>query len=69
MTAQNKVNVIASLFVVAAVSLGCGSLMPGSNQTAGVNNSTGTAPPANSGSNSTSSTNSTTAKVEPADFT
>lgn len=69
----NKLNAIASMIVLAVLSLGCGSLMPGSNQTAaGVNNATGTAPPTNgvnnsSAANTTSST--TNANVEKADFT
>lgn len=69
----NKVNAIATLIALMIVSLGCGSLMPGSNQTA-VNNSTGTAPPpinsTNSASNSNSGTSTTSnPKIEKADFT
>lgn len=70
MKQANKLNAIACMIALAVLSLGCGSLMPGSNQTAGTNNSTGTAPPStNSGTNSSNTSSTTTAKVEKADFT
>lgn len=69
----NKLNAIASMIALALLSLGCGSLMPGSNQSVGVNNSTGTAPPPANSANGASTTNTaastTNANVEKADFT
>ena len=69
----NKINAIASMIVLAVLSIGCAKLMPGSNQTAG---NTGTAPPTNANStstsnasNSTASNSSTNPKIEKADFT
>ena len=70
MKKQNKLNAIACIVALAVLSLGCGSLMPGSNPTAVANNSTGTAPPpSNAASNSSNASSTTTAKVEKADFT
>ena len=66
----NKLNAISALIVLAILSLGCGSLMPGSGRTGGANNSGGSAStPTNSGTNSTANTPTTSAKVEKADFT
>ncbi len=71
MKRDNKLNIVGCLIALALLSIGCGSLMPGSKQTTANINSTGTAPPptnsANSASNSGTST--TNAKVEKADFT
>ncbi|MDI1243473.1 MAG: hypothetical protein PSX80_16285 [bacterium] len=66
----NKLNAIASMIALAALSLGCGSLMSGSKQAGGANNATNAAPqPVNSATNSTANTATTSAKVEKADFT
>jgi tRNA_anti-like len=72
MTQRNKLNAITCMIALAVLSLGCGSLMPGSNQTAVTNNSTGTAPPpTNSAANATASntTSPTNPNIEKADFT
>ncbi|MEQ1763121.1 MAG: hypothetical protein ABL984_08255 [Pyrinomonadaceae bacterium] len=70
MKQENKLNAIICVIAIAFLSLGCGSLMPGSNQTAGANNSTGTAPPpGNSASNSSNASSTTNPKLEKADFT
>lgn len=75
MTAQNKVSAIASLFAVLAVSLGCGSLMPGANQSASADNTASTAnttntTSSNSADNKASTSTSTTSPgIEKADFT
>ena len=69
----NEINAIASMIVLAVLSLGCGSLMPGSNRVAGANNSAGTTPPpVNSAANAptaSSNTSTTSANIEKADFT
>ena len=69
MKQKNKLNAIICLVALAVLSLGCGSLMPGSNQgsaaNGGANNSTAT-----SNANTASSSNSSTAAtIEKADFT
>ena len=70
MNQGNKLNAIASVIALVILSLGCGSLMPGSKQAAGANNATNAAPPpANSASTSTANTSATSAAVEKADFT
>ncbi len=70
MKQDNKLNVAAGLIALALMSLGCGSLMRESNQTAANSNTTGTAPPTNSANNaSNSGTSTTNAKIEKADFT
>lgn len=75
MKQDNKLNAIACLMIIVLVSLGCGKLMEGANQTSG---NTGTAnTPANTSnsttasnsSNSTSSNSTSSSKVEKADFT
>ena len=69
MNQGNKSNAIACVIVLVILSLGCGSLMPGSKQAAGANKATNIAPPpANSAANSTANT-TTSAQVEKADFT
>ncbi|MEO5859322.1 MAG: hypothetical protein ABIR33_10270 [Pyrinomonadaceae bacterium] len=66
----NKLNAIAAMIALTLLSLGCGSLMPGSNQAPAAN-----AGPSNTTANSTStanssnSTNSTSPNIEKADFT
>ena len=76
MKPENKFNAVASVIVLTLLSLGCGSLMPGSNQATGntgpanttASNSTGSSNSGSTTGNSTSSS-TTSAKVEPADFT
>lgn len=63
----NKLNSMASVIFLMAISLGCGSLMPGANQSTATNNTSTTAP-ANTTTASNTST-STNPNIERADFT